>query len=194
MLDYNQIKERAYIVLDGEPFEVLDSQVSRKQKQKPVNQTKLRNLLSGSVKQHTFHASDKAQQADITKKKVTYIFNKYDRQSEETEYWFIEGNDKSNRFSLSQSLVEGKIQWIKEQGEVDALCFEDEVIGITLPIKVQLKVTESEPAVKGNTATGATKRVTVESGAIVEVPLFIKEGDIISIKPETGEYTERVNS
>ena len=194
MIDYNEIKERRFIILDGEPFEVVESHVFRKQQRKPVNQTKLRNLKNGGMKQHTFHVADTVEEADISRKKVTYQFSKPNRQAGTTEYWFTEGNDKSKRFELPEKIVGDKMKWIKQNGEVDALCFQDEIIDISVPIKVQLKVTEAQPAVKGNTATGATKRVVVETGAIIDVPLFVKEGDIIAIKPETGEYTERINA
>lgn len=191
MLAYNEIKERRYIVLNDEPYEVLESQVSRKQAQKPVNQTKLRNLITGNVKQETFHTSDKVDEADITKKKVVYSFKKDNRQTGEVEYWFHEDGNKANRFCLSGSLVEDKVKFMKENAPVDALYFGDQIVGISLPIKVSLEVTEAPPAVKGNTATSADKLVTVETGAKITVPIFIKEGDVINVKTETGEYTER---
>lgn len=191
MLNYNQIRDRAYIVLDGDPYEVLEFQISRKQAQKPVNQTKLRNLLTGNVKQHTFHTSDTVKEADIEKSKITYSFQKFNRQNKEMEYWFYKDGNKGDRFQLEESLVGDKIKFIKENSDVDALLFNDQIIGISLPMKVNLKVTEAAPAVKGNTATGATKSVKLETGLEVFTPLFINEGDIITIKTENNEYVER---
>jgi len=192
MLNYNQIKDKAYIVLDGEPYEVLEYQVSRKQAQKPVNQTKLKSLLTGNVKQQTFHTSDTVKEADIERKKITYLFNKFNRQSDGQEYWFCEENDRGKRIKVNNHIVEDKIKFIKENSSVDALLFNDEIIGIILPLKVHLKVTDSPPAVKGNTATGATKIITLETGLEVTAPLFINEGDVLAIKTESGEYSERV--
>lgn len=194
MLNYNEIRERKFIVLDGDPYEVVDAHIFRKQQRKPVNNTKLRNLINGSVKQQTFHSYETVEEADISKNKIKYIFKKDNRQTGNTEYWFCEVNDKSKRFMIDGSIIDAQTKkFMKENSDVDAMFFEGNVIGIELPLKMSLKVIEAAPAVKGNTATGATKTVKLETGAEVNVPLFIKEGDIVSIKVETGEYTERVS-
>lgn len=193
MLNYNEIKERKYIILDEEPYEVIDTHVFRKQQRKPVNQTKLRNLITGGMKAHTFHSSDVVEEADIEKKKVTFLFKKPNHQSKEMEYFFCHDGDRSKRFSLFYNIVGDLSKFMKENEIVDALLFNDEVIGITLPLKVNLKVVEAPPAVKGNTSTGATKQITLETGVVINAPLFIKEGDVVAVKTETGEYTERVS-
>jgi elongation factor P len=90
MLNYNEIKERRYIVMDGDPYEVVSSHVFRKQASKPVNQTKLRNLINGNIKNHTFHSNDVVEQADMERKKIKYLFNKPNRQQGIEEYWFVE--------------------------------------------------------------------------------------------------------
>jgi elongation factor P len=185
MLDYNEIKERKYIIVDDEPYEVLSSHVFRKQQRKPVNQTKLRNLISGKVVEKSFHQAEKAIEADIEKVKIKYLYNN------KGEYWFCEENNPSKRFNLSENIISGA-KFMKENSLVDAQLFNEEIIGVSLPLKVQLKVVESAPAVKGNTSSGAMKQVVVETGATVNTPLFINEGDIIEIKTETGEYTNRV--
>lgn len=192
MLDYNEVKERRFIILDGEPYEVLESQVSRKQQRKPVNQTKLRNLISGSTRQHTFHYADTVAEAEIDKKTVRYLFNKYNRQTELTEYWFCDADDKSNRFEVSSAVLGDKIKFIKENSEVSAQLFGERIIGIDIPIKVELKVIEAPPNVKGNTASGADKKVVVETGAVITTPVFVEEGDVIRINTDTGQYVERV--
>lgn len=185
MLDYNEIKLRKYIILDGIPYEVVSSQVSRKQANKPTNQTKLKSLIDGKVIQKNFHSSEKVKEADIEKRKIKYLYNN------KGEFWFCEENNPSQRFSLSEDVIEGA-KFMKENSTVDAKLFEEEIIGISLPIKVQLEVKEAPPAVKGNTATGADKLVTLETGVVVTVPIFIKEGDILEINTETGEYKGRV--
>lgn len=192
MLDYNEVKERKYIILDGEPFEVLESHVSRKQQRKPVNQTKLRNLITGGTKQHTFHYADTIQEAEIEKKTVTYLFSKPNRQAGTTEYWFCDADDKSKRFEIDGSVLGTKVQFMKPNADVSAQLFGEQIIGIELPVKVELKVVEAPPNVKGNTASGADKKVVVESGAVVTTPVFIEEGDVIRVNTETGQYVERV--
>ncbi len=192
MLDYNEIKERGYIVIDGEPYEVLESHVARKQQGKPTNQTKLRNLITGATKQQAFHYADRVEEAFIEKKTVKYIFNKFNRQTNSTEYWFCDVKDKSKRFEINESVIGSKINFMKEDFEVDALYFGERVIGISLPIKVELKVVEAPPNVKGATATGGDKRVKLETGAMITTPAFIEEGTVIRINTETGLYVERV--
>lgn len=188
ILQYNEIKERKYIISDGEPYEVISSHVSRKQARKPVNQTKLKHLISGRVIEKTYHSSDKAEEADLDKSKIIYIYNKGE------EYWFHTEGDKSDRFPLSKDVVGPQIQYFKSGDELEAIVFNEEIIGIKYPIKVDLKVTEAMPAVKGNTAQGASKFVKVESGASISVPMFITDKDTIRINTETGEYTDRLGS
>lgn len=191
MLAYNEIRERKYIILDGEPYEVLDAHVFRKQQRKPVNQTKLRNLINGGTKQHTFHNNDNVEEADLERNKVVFSFKKENKQTGEIEYWFHEEGNRANRFSIGKSVIGDQYKYMKENSSIDALYFNEQVIGISLPIKVELRVVEAPPSIKGNTASGADKLVTVETGAQVTVPIFIKEGDVIIVKTETGEYTER---
>jgi elongation factor P len=186
MLEYNEITERKYIVFEGEPYEVIDSHVFRKQQRKPVNATKLRNLLSGRIVEHSFHVSDKVEEADINKKPVKYLY------TNKGEFWFCEANDPSKRFQIAEEMIGNASKFIKPNMEVDAQLFDDKVIGLKLPIKMDLKVTEAHPAVKGNTAQGGTKSVTLETGVEIQVPMFIKEGDIVRVNTETGLYTDRI--
>jgi elongation factor P len=192
MLNYNHIKERRYIVLGGEPYEVLSSNVFRKQQRKPVNQTKLRNLITGSVRAETFHATDTVEEADMDYKKVKYLFSKPNRQNNTAEYWFSDIDNPTNRFELSEDILGDKMKFIKENSEVDCLLFDEKIIGIKIPIKVELKVTEAPPAVKGNSATRANKQITLETGLVVNAPIFIEEGESVVINTEKIEYVERV--
>lgn len=191
MLNYNQIKERVYIVLDDTPYEVLDSNVFRKQQRKPVNQTKLRNLLNGSVKNHTFHNNDTVEEAEITREKYIFSYSKPNRQTGHTEYWFFKDGDKSDRVNIDEDIIKESIPYLKSNAEIDAIIFDEKVIGIKLPIKMTFKVKEAPPAVKGNTATGATKLITLETGMQVTAPIFINQKDKVVINTETGSYVER---
>jgi len=186
MLNYNEITPKKYIDLDGEPYEVVSSQVSRKQANKPVNKTKIKSLISGKVVEKVFHVSDKAKEADIETRTIKYLYNN------RGEYWFSDPENPKDRFKLDEDVLENNTKYLKENDLVDSLVFNDQIMNIKIPIKMDLIVKEAPPAVKGNTATGATKQVTLETGMVVNTPLFINEGDVISINTETGEYTARV--
>jgi len=187
MLDYSEITKGKYIVFEGGPYEVLDSHVFRKQQRKPVNATKLKNLITGKITEPSFHVSDKAEEAEIEKKDVKYLY------TSRGEFWFCDPVDPSKRFKIDEYLIGPASKFIKTNTVVTSLEFKGDIIGMKLPIKVELKVTEAHEATKGNTAQGATKQVVVETGAIVNVPMFIKEGEMIRINTETGEYTERAS-
>lgn len=185
MLDYNEITLRKYIVLEGEPYEVLASHVFRKQQRKPVNQTKLKNLITGKVTEISFHQSEKVEEAEIERKNIKYLYNN------KGEYWFCEEKDPGKRFTIPESIIDGA-KFMKANSVIEAKLFGDKFIGVALPIKIDLKVTEAAPAVKGNTSSGANKQVVLETGATINVPIFVKEGDTVRVNTETGEYVERV--
>src|SRR3989344_4792323 len=187
MLAYNEVLQRKYIIHEGAPYEVLDAHIFRMQQRKPVNQTKLKNLITGKVTEVTFHQQDKVEEADLSTKDVKFLF------ANRGEYWFCEVNDPAKRFKLETSLLGDGMKFIKTNFLIEALVFEENIIGVKLPIKVELKVTEAPPAVKGDTAKGGNKQATLETGAVINVPLFITEGETIRINTETGDYVERVN-
>lgn len=187
MLEYNEITVGKVIIYNGEPWEVLSSHVFRKQQRKPVNATKLRNLITGRVTENSFHVSEKAEEAEIEQKDINFIYEN------KGEYWFHDIGDKSKRFSLTETQLGVGAKFLKADTLVKAVIFNEEIIGVKLPVKMDLKVVEAPPSVKGNTAQGGNKQVKVESGAMVNTPLFINEGDVIRINTETGDYVERVN-
>ncbi|MFO0718698.1 MAG: elongation factor P [Candidatus Paceibacterota bacterium] len=187
MLEYNEIVERKFIVYEGAPYEVIHSHVFRKQQRKPVNAVKMKNLITGKVAEVSFHVSEKVEEADISTKDVKYLY------TNKGAFWFCDPAKPSDRFELSADLLGPGMQFLKPNSIVPALVFDEKIIGIKIPIKVDLKVTEAFPAVRGDTARGGNKTVKVETGASVTVPMFVKEGDILRINTETGEYTDRVN-
>jgi len=186
MLEYNEITVGKFIIFNGEPWEVLSAHVFRKQQRKPVNATKLRNLITGRITENSFHVSEKAEEAELENKDIKFIYEA------KGEYWFNEANDASKRFALSENQVGVGAKFLKKDTMAKALIFEEKIIGVKLPIKMDLKVTEAPPAVKGNTVQGGSKTVTLETGATINTPLFINEGDTIRINTETSEYVERV--
>lgn len=191
MLSYSEIKPGKYIVVGGEPYEVVDANVFRKQQRKPVNAAKLKHLTTGKVIEQSFAASDKVQEADLERREVKYLFNN------RGQWWFCPPDDPSNRFSYPEEFIGKAGAFMKENDSVELLVFihdgEETVIGVKIPIKVDLEVVEAPPNVKGNTAQGGTKPVTLETGAVVTVPMFIEAGERIRVNTETGEYVERVS-
>ncbi len=186
ILNYSEILPRKIILIDDQPYEVLDAHVFQKQKSRPVNHTKVRNLISGSVKEVVFHQFEKAEEADMGTKEVKYLY------ANKGEYWFCDANDAADRFKLSAEQLGDSIKFIKTNSIIDSTTFNDDIIGLKYPIKVELKITEAPPAVRGNTSGNATKAVIVETGATIYVPMFINEGDIVRINTESGDYAERV--
>ena len=186
MLEYNEITPKKCIIYQNEPYEVMDSHVARTQQRKPQNQTKLKNLLSGKIIPATFHASDKVPEAEIETRGIKYLY------SNKGESWFSDIDDPGNRFSIKAEMIGGKEKFLKQNMIVEAISFDEKIIGIRLPIKIDLLVKEAAPAVRGNTVQGGTKQVVLETGATINVPMFINEGDTLRINTETEEYTERV--
>jgi elongation factor P len=187
MLEYNEIVERKYIILDGQPYEVLSSHVFRKQQRKPVNATKLKNLFTGKVTEYSFHQSEKMPEAEIENREVKYLYKN------RGEYWFCEVTDPSKRFSVSEEQVGPQGRFLKQNAIATQLLFDEKPMGFDFPITVDLKVTEAPPNLKGDSATSGGKVVTLETGTTITTPLFVNVGDIIKINTETGEYRERVS-
>lgn len=187
ILEYNEILPKRVILMDGEPYEVLDAHVFRKQQRKPVNHTKLRHLISGRVTEMAFGASEKVEEADLSTKAVKYLYQN------KGEWWFCAVNNPADRFKLEESTIGPAGQFLKPNSEVEALVFDEKIISIKVPIKVELKVKEAPPAVKGNTAQGGSKQIVLETGAVLNAPLFINEGDIVRINTELSQYVERVD-
>ncbi|MEK7590000.1 MAG: elongation factor P [Patescibacteria group bacterium] len=187
MLNYNEVTKGKFITLDGAPYEVLSSNIFRKQQRKPVNQVRLKNLVTGKIAEKSLQQSDRLEEAEIETQNIVYMYNN------KGEFWFRDADDKSKRFKLGDELVGNQMKFIKENSEIAALVFNDEVMSIKIPVKAELKVTEAPNAVRGNTAQGANKQVTLETGATIHVPIFVNEGDTIRVNTETGEYAERVS-
>lgn len=186
MLEYNEVVERKYIILEGAPYEVLTSHVFRKQQRKPVNATKLKNMITGKVTEYSFHQSEKVPEAEIDSKEIKYLYNN------RGEFFFCDPNNPSQRFNIKEDVVGPQARFLKPNCLITQLLFGEQTIGFKFPITVELKVTEAPPNVKGDSATSGGKVVTLETGATINAPLFVNVGDIIRINTETGEYRERV--
>jgi elongation factor P len=186
MLNYNELKPGEYIVIDGQPYVVLEFNFLRMQQRKPVVQTKIKNLITGKIIERSFQSSDKLEEAEIETKLIKYLYN------HRGEFWFCEESNPGARFKIEEKMIGDSADLIKSNSLVDSVVFKNQIINIKLPVKVELKVIEASPATKGNTAQGGTKQVKLETGAFINTPLFIKEGDVIRINTATREYVERV--
>jgi len=186
MLDYNQITAGKVIIFNGEPWEVISSKVFRKQKRKTVNATKLKNLITGRVTENSFHQSDKAEGAEVDNQDIKFIYEN------KGEYWFHEEDNPSKRFALTKEQIGNGVKFLKKDASLEAMVFKNKIVGVKIPIKVELKVVEAPPTIRGNTAQGGNKVIKLETGATVNTPLFINEGDVIRVNTDTGEYVERV--
>lgn len=188
-LDYDEVKPRTFILYDGLPYECLENHVARTQKRKPQNQVKLRNLITGAVIPATFHASDTAEGIEVGRKEGKFLY------ANKGEYWFCSPNNPKDRYQLKSELLGDNAKWLKPDTIVDLRTWDDgeeeKILGVKLPIKMNFKVTECPPAIKGNTASGGDKLVTLETGAKVTTPLFIEVDDVITVNTETEEYVER---
>ncbi len=186
VLSYNEILPKSIINHNNEPYEVLSSHVFRMQMRKPVNQTKLRNLISGKVIEISFHQNETVTEADIDKMQARYLY------TNKGESWFAEVSNPKNRFSFPEENVHDKVQWLVPNTSVEVLTYEEKPMTIKIPIKVELVVKDAPPAVKGNTVSGGSKLIELSTGAKINVPLFINTGDIIRVNTDTSEYAERV--
>ena len=187
MLGINDLKKGTIFIIQDDPYEILEADHLKMGRGSAVLQVKIRNLRTKNVLRQTFHPSDSFKEAEVTKEKVKFVY------SHRGEHIFSEADNPSNRFSLPDEVVGDKIRFLKPNTEIYAVKFDDEVINIVLPVKVDLKVKDAPPSIRGDTAQGGKKIVSLETGAEVAAPLFIEAGDIIRVNTETGEYAERVS-
>ncbi|MDP3880716.1 MAG: elongation factor P [bacterium] len=185
-MKYNDLKPGVVFIYEGQPYQVISADFLRKQQRKPVMQTEIKSLISGKVLQRNFHMNESFEEADIEKETIKYLY------SNKGEFWFCDVNDPSNRFKLDEVIVGAQMQFVKGNTEVEAIKFNGEAIGVEVPIKMELKVKDTPPNVKGNTASGGDKVAELETGAKVTVPLHVNVGDIIRVNTQTGEYDTRI--
>lgn len=186
MLQINNIKLGTVMKIDNEPYVVTWTQHSKQARSGAVLRTKIKNLIDGRVLEKTFQGSDKIEEADLQRGKASYLYK------DEAVVYFMDTKDYE-QFDIALDQIGDRVKYLKEGSEVDILYFEQNPVSISLPPKVELKVTQAMEGVKGNTAQGkVTKPVTLETGIEINAPLFIKEGDTVRVNTETGRYVERV--
>ena len=186
MLSHVDLKKGIYFVHEGFACVVLESALMFKGRGSSVMQVKFRNLKTGSVLNRAFHTGENFEEADLEKLQVTFIYEN------KGKYVFTETNSASKRFELTQEQIGPQIEFLIPNTIVEGLRFEGQILTIALPIKMNLKVKEAPPGIKGDRAVGGTKAATLETGAVVQVPLFVDTGEVIEVNTETGEYVRRV--
>jgi len=203
MLSYTDLKPGTAFVLEGAPWEVREYRFLRMQQRKPTVQTKIKNLLTGKIVTRSFAPSDNFLEAEIERKPVIFLYY----QARNKEYWFRpvehllrkdstgfrQPDNTQNRFMLTEEAIGELWPYLKQNTEVKIYEWEGRIINVDIPIKVDLRISEAPPGVKGDTAQGGTKEVILETGLKIQVPLFIHEGDVVRVNTESGEYVERVS-
>jgi len=185
MLGVNDLKPKTYFIYEDQPYVVLETHHLKMQQRRPVVQTRMRNLLNGKVLERNLAQSDFFEEADVQRKEVKFLYNHREA------FWFADPKDPSKRFELDAELIGDQSRFLKPNTVLEALSWNDKVITVSLPIKMQFKVVEAPPSIRGDTATGGTKQVKLDSGATINAPLFVNEGDEIIVNTETGDYVER---
>ena len=187
MYSVAELRPGQAIDLEGTPYLVLYAQFSRKSQSKGNCVTRIKNLKTGAVVQKTFIGSEKVLPAEVGYRHVQFLYRHGDA-------FACMDLSTYDQFDLRSDLVSDAAAYLKEGLELDLLVFDEKPIAVQLPITVDLKITETMPGVRGDTATGGTKPAKLESGLTVHVPLFIGEGETVRINTERGEYVERVSS
>jgi elongation factor P len=172
------------IELDGHVYQIVSSEHYKPGKGQAVVRTRLRDVRSGNVFSKTFRSGEKVEQARIDRAQCQYLYD------DGVQYYFM-NNETYDQVELAQEQVGELAKWLKESEDVQIVTYEGELIGIEVPNTVIREVVETDPGLRGDTATGGTKPATVEGGAVVTVPLFIEIGEKVKIDTRSGEYVER---
>ncbi|MEM8931209.1 MAG: elongation factor P [Acidobacteriota bacterium] len=180
----NQFKNGLKLMIDGDPCSIIGQEVVKPGKGQAFNRVKLRNLLTGRVLEKTFKSGESVEGADVMETSMQYLYA-------DGEHWHFMVPDNYEQHAADKAAVGDAAQWIKEQDMVDVTLWNNQPISVTPPNFVHLVVTQTDPGLKGDTSSGGSKPATLETGAVVRVPLFIGEGEVLKIDTRTGEYVSR---
>ncbi|MFD1018713.1 elongation factor P [Thalassobacillus hwangdonensis] len=186
MISVNDFRTGLTIEVDGGIWQVVEFQHVKPGKGAAFVRSKLRNLRNGSIQEKTFRAGEKVEKAHIENRKMQYLYASGDTHA------FMDTNTYE-QLELQSSQIEYELKFLKENMEVSIMTYGGETLGVELPNNVELAVTETEPGIKGDTASGGTKPATVETGLIVQVPFFVNEGDVLVVNTSDGKYVSRAN-
>ncbi|MBI9088589.1 MAG: elongation factor P [Desulfobacterium sp.] len=186
MYDASDLRKGLKMEIDGDPFVIVDFQFKKPGKGQALYKCKLRNMANGAQFERTFRSGDKFNKADLEEHEMEYLY------SEGDSFCFMNSATYEQEF-LGKDQVGDAVNLLKDNTVCTVLFFQEKAIGLTLPNFVSLKVVQSDPWAKGDTATGSTKPATLETGFEIQVPPFIDEGQVVKIDTRTCEYVERVN-
>ena len=181
----NEFRGGLKIMLDGEPYSIVENEFVKPGKGQAFNRVKVRNLKSGRVIERTFKSGDSVEAADIFEQDVQYLYN-------DGEFWYFMDPETFEQHPASEKQVGEAAQWLKEEDTCKLTLWNGEPLSVAAPNFVELKITETDPGVRGDTSGGGNKPATLETGAVVRVPLFIDEGEVIRVDTRSGEYVSRV--
>ncbi len=184
MINTNQFRNGLTVEIEGDLYVIVEFQFVKPGKGGAFVRTKLRNLRTKNTLEKTFRSEERIQEAFVEEKRMQYLYSAGD-----TLHFMDQENYEE--FSVEREKLKNVINFLKENGEVTIVRYKHEIIEVRLPLFLHLKITRTEPAIKGDTAKSSFKPATLETGAIIQVPLFINENDIIKIDTRSGEYVER---
>ncbi|CAA7602141.1 Ribosomal protein L2 domain 2 [Acididesulfobacillus acetoxydans] len=184
MISSNDFKTGVTIEVDGDVYTIVEFQHVKPGKGAAFVRTKLKNVRTGGVVERKFNAGEKVPRAHVERREMQYLYK-------DGEHYVVMDNENYEQMSLTADQIGDQVKWLKENMNLGVLFFGSDVIGVDIPNSVQLAVVATEPGVKGDTATGGTKPATLETGAIVQVPFFVNEGDVLIIDTRTGSYVQR---
>lgn len=186
-MDVSDLKKNAKLQINGHPYSVVEFMFVKPGKGQGLYKCKLKNLMTGAVIERTYRSGEKLESADVETRGFQFLFAGSDG------YTFMD-NQSYEQLEIANDIVGDSKNFLMDQLEVELLFFNGKVIDCSLPSHVVMEITECEPGIKGDTATGATKLATIQTGYTLQVPLFIKAGERIKIDTRTGDYVERVNN
>lgn len=184
MISTNEFKTNVTVTIDGDAWQVIEFQHVKPGKGAAFVRAKMRNLCTGSVVERTFNAGERLPKAHVERKEMQYLYEN------DGLYVFMD-NETYEQFELNEKQLGEALNFLKDNMAVKIMVYEERILGIDLPNTVELAVAETEPGIKGDTATGGNKTARLETGYVVKVPLFINEGDVLKIDTRSGEYIER---
>ena len=184
-IGFGDLRKGMAIELDGKPYEVMDYQRQKMQQRAPVVRLKLRDMREGKVIERTFQSyTNEFTLAQVDSRPAQYLYN-------DGQFYTFMDLETYDQYQLTQEQLGDVLNYLKEETTVEVVSYEDQLVSIRLPTFVELKITETPPGVKGDTAQGGTKPATLETGVTVQVPLFVNSGEVIRVDTRTGQYQER---
>ena len=185
VLGMNEIKTGSKVIVDGDPCVVIDNEFVKPGKGQAFNRVKVKNLKTGRVIERTYKANDSLEGADVAEIEAQYLYK-------DGNHWHFMCQETYEQYAVNEAQVADAIQWLKEQALCVITLWNNEPILVMPPIFVVLRVVETDPGVRGDTSGGGSKPAKLETGAVVRVPLFIAEGELIKVDTRTAEYVSRV--